>query len=336
MKWIIFSILAVFIIAGGYFFIRVNPQILKNIPGNASPADKIRIANIGEYSIFNLIAEKKGYFKDNNLETQIIEYPSGPPAVADLLAAKVDFAVAADFVGVRNIFTSNDLRILAEVSKHEDFSIVWRKGGGIINVKDLKGKKIGVTKKGVGEFFLLQFLTANNVHAKDAQIVDLSPAEAVSQFKEGKIDAVVVFNPYVHALKKMLGENAVIWPVQNNQKVFALLYGTDSFLKDHQDVARRYVRALLKAEKFLKENDAEARAILAEKMKYGSEYIDYIWSKFDFTIGLDQSLLLSMEDQARFAIDSKLADKSQVPNYLDYIYFDALQNNEPDRISMIR
>lgn len=336
MKWIIFSIFAVFIIAGGYFFIRGNPQIFKNIPGNASPADKIRIANIGEYSIFNLIAEKNGYFKENNLEAQIIEYPSGPPAVADLLAAKVDFAVAADFVGVRNIFTSDDLRILAEVSKHEDFSIVWRKGADIINVGDLKGKKIGVTKKGVGEFFLLQFLTTNNVHAKDAQIVDLSPAEAVAQLNEGKIDAVVVFNPYVYTLKKTLGENAVIWPVQNSQKVFALLYGTNSFLKDHQDVARGYVRALLKAEKFLKENDAEARAILAEKMKYGSEYIDYIWPKFDFTIGLDQSLLLSMEDQARFAIDSKLANKSQVPNYLDYIYFDALQNSESDRISMIR
>lgn len=338
MKKAIFLISVVFLvlIIGG-FFVYINPKILRNVKNDISgPSEKITIANIGEYSIFNLIAEKNGYFKENNLEAEIIEYPSGPPAVADLLAGKVDFAIAADFVGVRNIFTNEDLRILAQMSRHEDFSIIGRKDRGIVNPTDFNGKKIGVTKKGVGEFFLIRFLAFNNIHSEDVKIIDLPPAEIVSQLEKGRVDAAVVFNPHTYALKKTLGDNAVIWPVQNGQKVFALLYSTNSFIKDNQDITLRYARALLRAEQFLRDSDAGARSILADAMNYEIEYVDYIWPKFDFTIGLDQALLLSMENQARFAIDNKLTDKTTVPNYLNYIYFHALQNNEPDKISIIR
>lgn len=334
MRKIFFVIFTVLIVAIGSFFI-YSSTFFKNIRGNADPAEKIVIANIGEYSIFNLIAEKNGYFRENNLEAKIIEYPSGPSAVADLLAGKVDFAVAADFVGVRNIFANDNIRIVAEVSKHEDFRFVARKDAGISSPSHLKGKKIGVTKKGVGEFFLGRFLAFNDLYLSDVQIIDLPPAEIVGQLKSGRIDAAVVFNPYVYALQRALGDSVIVWPVQDGQKVFALLYSTDSFIGNHLDTVRRYMQALIKAERFLKENNAQARSILADAMGYEAAYIDYIWQKFDFTIGLEQALLLSMEDQARFVIENKLTDIAKIPNYLNYTYLGAIQEVAPERISII-
>jgi NitT/TauT family transport system substrate-binding protein len=49
-----------------------------------------------------------------------------------------------------------------------------------------------------------------------------------------------------------------------------------------------------------------------------------LWDIYNFKITLGQSLLVTLEDQARWAIENELTDKTEVPNYLNYIYYDAL------------
>ena len=40
---------------------------------------------------------------------------------------------------------------------------------------------------------------------------------------------------------------------------------------------------------------------------------------------LDQTILMSLEDEARWAMREGLTDKKEIPNYLDFIYVDALE-----------
>ena len=161
-KWLVWSavvcIVAASLSALWYFYI-AKPQSSSIYSGKVN---KINIGNVGEYSIFNLIARDKGFFLRNGLDAHIAEYSSGPPAVADLLAGKNDFAIGADFVGVNAIFTHPDLRIISQVSQQFSFSIIARKDKAIASPADLKGKRIGVTKNGAGEFFLGRFLNFNN------------------------------------------------------------------------------------------------------------------------------------------------------------------------------
>jgi NitT/TauT family transport system substrate-binding protein len=43
-----------------------------------------------------------------------------------------------------------------------------------------------------------------------------------------------------------------------------------------------------------------------------------------------------MEDEARWAIVNKLTSKTKVPNYLDFVYMDALEEVASDRVTIIR
>ncbi|NIT52457.1 MAG: hypothetical protein GWO41_06890 [candidate division Zixibacteria bacterium] len=61
-----------------------------------------------------------------------------------------------------------------------------------------------------------------------------------------------------------------------------------------------------------------------------------IWDDYVFEIFLDQSLLLSWEDIARWAIKNKFTDKTTVPNYLNFIYLDGLEAVKPEAITIIR
>lgn len=303
--------------------------------GPKTTIEKIVIANVGEYSIFNLIAEEKGYFKQNSLDAEIKEYPSGPPGVADLMAGSADFAVAADFVGVNAIFAKNEIRILTQASEHDIFTIVGRKDHGVGTPADIKGKRIGVTKKGAGEFFLGRFLLFNDAQLSDITVVDLQPPDLVKQLENGELDAIVVFGLHVYNLENKLGDKLSIFSAQGKEKTRALVYTVADTIRTRPEVVKRFVRSLVQAEAFVKAHPEEAKSILAKKKGYQQGYIDYLWPKIEFSLSLPQELLLSMENEARYAISEKITKETKIPNYLDYIYFDGLFSVKPEAVTII-
>ena len=61
-----------------------------------------------------------------------------------------------------------------------------------------------------------------------------------------------------------------------------------------------------------------------------------MWPKNDFTTSLPQSLIVAMDDEARWRIANGLTFKIVVPNYLDYIYLDGLETLKPKAVTIIR
>ena len=61
-----------------------------------------------------------------------------------------------------------------------------------------------------------------------------------------------------------------------------------------------------------------------------------VWDEFNFRLVLDQSIIVSLEDEARWAIREELVDKEEVPNYLDFIYINALEDVKPEAVTIIR
>lgn len=339
LSWILIPAVIISILTAGglyYYFHTASSDASLSFEPYTGPRETIRIGNIGEFSLFNLIAQHEGFFEKHGLDAQITEYTSGPPAMAALLKGDEDIAIAAEFVGVSHIFNNPDLRVLSQVSKHYAFQMIGRKDKGIQKPEDLAGKTIGVTRKSVGEFFLGRFLILHGLELDDVTLVDLPPAEIITQLQAGTLDAAITFNPPAYTAKKLLGDTIISWPAQGTQRNFALAYSTNTVITAHPDLITRYLRALFEAEQFLKNHDAEARTILVEVMRYDPAYVDHVWPDFSFTLGLDQSLLITMEDQAQFAINNHLTTETRVPNYLSHIYFDALNSIQPERISIIR
>ncbi len=95
------------------------------------------------------------------------------------------------------------------------------------------------------------------------------------------------------------------------------------------------MKALTQAEEFVKHNNLEAKEIIARRVNLDLPYIESVWSDFHFVVDLSQSMIIAMEDQARWKIENNLTDKTKIPNYLDDIYFDGLEEVKPEAISII-
>lgn len=291
---------------------------------------------IGEYAGLVLIAQDRGYFKEAGLDVTLMPYPSGPAAIADLLAGKLDTAMASDFAGVRNSFAGEDIKILATLSKSEAFDLIARRDHGINTAIGLRGRRIGVTRKTVGEFYLGQFLIFNKLSGRDVTIVDQPQDQLVVALKAGELDAAVLFEPNAYQAKKQLGANAVRWSVQADQSIYSLLYSTSKYTTKHSETVERYLRAVVRAEDYMRNHKSESQSIVAQKLGYTQEYIEYIWPKFSFVASLDQELLLNMDDEARWAIENRLTTSLTVPNYLRLLYLPALDAVKPQGITVIR
>jgi len=301
------------------------------------PVENITIAAYsGDTGALVYIADWQGYFANNDLDVTINDYSAGKLATDALLKGEADISTATGFVFVCNSFNNLHLRTLGTIAKADVNELSARKDRGIKKPADLKGKRIGVTKKSVGEFFLGAFLTFNGLSTQDVEVIDLKPNEIIEAITSGDIDAAHTWGPNIYNIKQRLGDNAISWPSQGGQEFYFILISTENWLKNNSKAAERFLKALVQAEQYVRKNESKAKEFVKDKFGLKSDYMDYGWAKHHFIVQLPQALLLSMEDQARWRIKSLLTNTTQVPNYLDYVYMDGLDIVKPETVTIFR
>jgi len=323
-------IVVVGFIIGSYFWLsRKQPQKY------TGPVEKITLA-AAEYLTGALVyvAQDQGFFKKNGLDVTIKGCSSGKACADALMAGEADISTSAGFVFVSNSFEHTDLKVFGTVATKQIKELVARKDKGITNINDLKGKKIGVTKKSGAEFQLGVFLTFNGLSQQDVELVDLRPPQIVEAISNSDIDATFTWDPYLYKIKNELGENAVSW--SGGSDFYFVLLAKEDWIKNNPKAAERFVRSLVQAEDYIKENPGESKEFARKRFDYGSDYMDYSWPKQEFSVILPQAMLIAFEDQARWRIENNLTDATEVTNYLDYIYMDALEEVKPEAVTIIR
>ena len=94
---------------------------------------------------------------------------------------------------------------------------------------------------------------------------------------------------------------------------------------------------LIRAEELARRDPARAtHAVAARLGREGHvEAVQREMKRLKLRISLDQFLLTSLEDEARWAITSGLTQATEVPDYLGYVYSDALQAVKPEAMTII-
>ena len=323
------TIIITAVIAGYFFGEKPRKQ-------QTSPPEKLTIGSPRqEISSLVYLAKELRYFEKVGLDVEIKEYQYGFTAIEAVLKNDIDIAFATDFAFVASYFGNKEPRILCSIGKADVEELVARKDSGISKIEDLKNKKIGVRKNSSAEFHLATFLLFNGIPLDTIQIVDLPPPELVEAVKAKRIDATVIWPPHAFRLQKALGKNAVSWSAQSGQPFFWLAITTNRVLNGKPTAVKNFLACLAKAETFLKENEAQARQIVRNYLNLDSVYMDYHWKKQVYAVELAQSLLLRLEDEARWKIENQYVHDKEVPNYLNAIVMDMLKQVNPESITII-
>ena len=283
------------------------------------------------------IAQKQGFFSDEGLDVTVKEYSSGKMASKALYAGEVDIATVADMPVVFNSFKRNDYCIFATFTHSYTFvKIIARKDMGVKTGADLKDRKVGVNRGTSSHFFLEVFLLHNRLSSSDVEMINIRTVDLASALKHNEVDAISVWQPYSQKAKQLLGVNAIGLPASDIYRTTFNFASMKRFSKEHPEMLERFLRAIDKAAAFTRKDREKTQEIIAGIFNLDKNVVGAALNDFVFGISLDQSLLVSWDEIARWAIRNKLVNKKNIPNYLNYICSDALEAVKKESVTLIR
>ncbi len=284
------------------------------------------------------IAEDQHFFVQNGLAITLQKYDSGVAALDGMLNGEAEVVVGTnEFPLVGRAFQKAKIRTIGSIAKSEFIYLVGRKDRGIEQTADLKGKRVGTTLRTIAEFHLGRFLELHGMSMQDITLVDVrKPEDWVNAVANGDIDAIVTAQPYANSARDRLGTNAIMWPVQSHQPLYTQVIATDKWVTQHPELVGRLLRSLAQAEEYAIHNPAAAKTIVQERLDLDAAYMETVWSQNQFSLSLDQSLILAMEDEARWMIEHNLTSETTIPDFLEYIYVDGLEAIKPEAVNIIR
>jgi ABC-type nitrate/sulfonate/bicarbonate transport system substrate-binding protein len=305
---------------------------------DARPPDKLILAvpQLPHTTLVH-VAAANGYFASEGLEVTLQRHQFGKLALDALLAGTADVAACAETPVVLAVLHGRQLSVLATIeTSTENTVLLARADSGITSPALLPGMRVGVARGTNGEFFLDTLLVRHRVERTSVQLVDMTPEEMPDAMDRGAVDAVAIWSPVSTRIQDRMGARVRGFPAKDIYFESFDIVTRRGFVEERSGQAEKLLRALVRAEAFVREHPDQARRIVADATKLDSRQIGAIWGLFDFRVRLDQSLLLLMEEEARWAIRSGLVPRQDTPNFLSSLEAKPLRAVKPDAVQLMK
>jgi NitT/TauT family transport system substrate-binding protein len=277
------------------------------------------------------VAKEKGFFAEEGLDASITVFPSGRAGMEAALAGETDFATVAETPVARAVLDGKDPIIVATIAEVEGANvIVGRRDRGVSDAHSLVGKRVGVLVGTTADYFLDLYLVSSGVDPKTVVRVPLQPAGLVRSIKDGSVDAVAAFVPYYLEALDALGTNGVLLDKPGLYAFFWNVAVDRRVSQRRAGEVQRFLRAIAKAEAFMSANEGEAIGITSRGTGLPTKTLRRIWPQYQWGVRLDQTLVLSLEDEARW-----MSGRQQTPDFLPHIDAAPLRRLAPDNVTLI-
>jgi NitT/TauT family transport system substrate-binding protein len=237
--------------------------------GGAQAQEVVRLGNLkfahyGAVSYIKEIAPKCGI----KVEERV--FAKGLDVMQAIIAGEIDVGTTASEAAISGRASNAPIYVVAGFAKG-GARLVAGQGSNIKSVKDLKGKKVGVTRGGIQEVLLMAELqkaglTADPAPGKDVQLVFLAYADLNQALLGKNIDAMMQSEPQSsQAINKGFGTE-IIKPYDTpiGEPVRTMVM-TEKFYTTKRPLAEKFMRCFVQAtsafikdpalaEKYVREN----------------------------------------------------------------------------------
>jgi NitT/TauT family transport system substrate-binding protein len=329
-KWAAGTVLLLALAGGALWLLRGGEHA-------APPQQLVFAAHTGYVGSCPVVAaQHKGYFEAQGLEVTILKASSGKESLQAVLDGRADVATAADIPIVLAVMEGKPVQVMGTVYRSAtDHGIVGRRDHGVVNPASLKGKKIGVTQGTSGHFTLDVFLNTARLQGGDVTMVNYKPEELGQALQRGDVDAIASWEPYLQNSLKVLGENGVGFSGEQAYETIYNVVALPRFINGHEGAIRRLLQALADGAAFCGSHPEGIHKVLPATAQMTQAELMAAWRGYHFSMDLDQSLLLALEDRARWVIRNRMGPGKEMPNFLDNVYLRGLDEVRPAAVSII-
>jgi ABC-type nitrate/sulfonate/bicarbonate transport system substrate-binding protein len=324
-----------FLGAGRGFWSGIALVLLSTTAGMAQAREGIRLGAT-QAALLVWIAQEKNLFAKHGLNAEPSMFSSGIAAADALVKGELDLATSSDFAFMSKVLAHSDLRALASIGVIRTARLIGRKDRQIAEAGDLPGKKIGITRNTISEFFLTRYLALHGIDISSATMVDLKPQQIAHGLVTGTLDAGLSWDPFITDAEGELKDNAIVLPGQVEQSFFFLLIARKEWTEKHPGEVKSLLNALIEAETFAANDADQAKQIIQKKFGYRPDVIDVTWPQHSLHVSLPQTLVFNLEVQANWRLKKNIAPANKMPEFLDFIMTEPLAALRPSSIGIVK
>jgi len=275
--------------------------------GTSAAADKIRLS-ISALDVSFLtagVAAKRGFFKDEGLDVEVIRMAANVSVTA-LSTGDIDYTMIFASV-VRGALRGLPMKVVASYMDSSTHTLIARPEYKAL--KDLKGKTLGVSTYGATSDVVarMMFKQGGVDPERDLRIVTLGGDRArFAALKEGLVE-VAVLSPPADSEANKLGFNVLARAYELFKLPFTGLGANTKKLKEKPDEVKRMVKALLRANRFVRQNRDGTIQTMMDWSKIDRESAaatyDSTWKIFSEDGSIPEAGLKLVIDQGRQAMN---------------------------------
>ncbi|KRE58264.1 ABC transporter substrate-binding protein [Paenibacillus sp. Soil750] len=224
------------------------------------------------------IALQNNYFQDafgKNAKIDVTAFDNGADFATAIATDQIDIGYVGPGPVINQYLKSKNIRVIAGAN-NGGAVLVARKDAGIKSVKDLVGKTVAVAAKGGTPDLSLRLLLKQeglkvSTDTSGVQIVTRAPADTLVAIRQKEVDATLIAEPWgTQIIQEGSGTILVDWnkiPPKDGNYPLTILVASDTFLKDHRDLAKKAVKANKQAIDFIQQNPNKAYDLISDELK---------------------------------------------------------------------
>ena len=199
------------------------------------------------------VAREAGLFEKNGLRTEVAYIRSGSTMSQALVAGEIQLAQTGGPAALAAGVAGFDVTLVAVALNTTPIVIM----GNVSKMEDLKGKAIGVTRYGSNTDMSARFAIrkAGLQPERDVALLQLEDYPGImGGMQSGRIAAGALADPFTDHAKKLGYKEIADIATLGLEFPFVAVVAKKSYLREHADVAQRFVRAYTEAIAVYKNN----------------------------------------------------------------------------------
>ena len=216
------------------------------------------------------IAKEKGLFKKHGVEVKLVWFPIYTDSLNALNTGKLDANCQTWSDTIPPLAEGLKFKVvLANDNSAGNDGFVAKKE--FKNIKALKGKTVATELGTVDHFLLLQALAKNGMTEKDIVFKNMTVPDAAAAFRQGKLDAAVIWQPSLNDVMKEGKANLLFTSKDVPGLIPDLLVFQEKTTKAREADIQKVVAAWFDVVDFIKKNEDEAVKIMAKVVEQKPE-----------------------------------------------------------------
>ncbi len=258
---------------GRIFATVVGAVVAITLAAGAATAQNVKIAIGGAGCLCYLptvLAKQLGEYKKAGLDVELINFKGGSQALTAVLGGSAD-VVSGYYDHCVNLAAKN--KSLAAFATYDRFPglvlvVSPKRTAEIKSVKDLAGKKVGVSAPGSStDFFLKYLLRKNDIDPNGVPVIGIGlDATAVAAMDQGQVDAAVMLDPAVTLLQGRHKDLRILTDTRTQKDTLAVfggeypggsLYAPTEWIAKHEKEAQALATAIVATLKWIHSHSPE-------------------------------------------------------------------------------